>query len=144
MRVALPALAALLLGCASSMEPDPEVIGDRVRVLGTIAGYHEDGPQITLVPQGRAVWVSITTFGPGCYRRGETEVEVQGLEAVVAPYNYAPLPGSPCTRDLRSFEHTATLRFEVSGTARILVRGLSTATHPYGDTITVERFVDLR
>ncbi len=146
MRRTCMVLTMLLLGCNSptqshlnsALEP---AAGDRVRVLGTIVFGKES--EITLLPQGRTVSVSISTFGPGCYRKGETEVSVQGLEAVVTPYNYAPPPGSPCTRDLRTFAHTATLPFQGSGTARIRVHGLSTATNPYGDPITIERSVRL-
>lgn len=126
-----------LFGCNLSTEPDPEVVGDRVRVLGTID--FGQGPQITLVPQNNSLSISITTYGPGCYRKGETHVEVNGLRAVLRPYNYSPLPRSPCTRDLRRFEHTATIHFGQSGTARVVVHGLSTATDPYGDPVTVER-----
>lgn len=141
MKLAPLALCSLLFGCTLSMEPHPEVVGDRVRVLGTIDVG--DGPQITLVRQNGSLSVSVMTFGPGCYRKGETEVEVDGLEAVVRPYNYSPLPGSPCTRDLRPFVHSATIRFGEGGTARVVVHGLSTANNPYGDPITVERTVAL-
>lgn len=141
MRIVLLALSVLLVGCMPSTEPDPEVVGDWIRVLGTLDVG--DGPQISLTSQNQSLSIAITTYGPSCYRKGETEVEVNGLRAVVKPYNYAPLPGSPCTRDLRAFEHTATIRFGQSGTARVVVHGLSTVTDPYGDPITVERTATL-
>lgn len=138
MRRVLIALPLLLLGCGVATAPDPE-IGDRTPALGTIE-IGSDGPEITLMPLGnRTLRISITTYGAGCYRAGGTEADIDGLEAVVTPWDYVPPPESPCTRDLVSFEHTVNVRFRRSGTARVLVRGLSTAREPYGDTIVVER-----
>lgn len=141
MRIVLLVLSVLLVGCYPSTEPDPEAFGDRVRIPGTLD--FGDGPRISMTSRDQSLSVSIGTYGPSCYRKGETEVEVDGLRAVVKPYNYAPRPGSGCTRDIRLFEHTATIRFGQSGTARVVVHGLSTVTDPYGESITVERTVTL-
>lgn len=141
MRIGLLAVAVLLAGCNPSTEPDPELFGDRVRVPGTLD--IGDGPRISLTSRGQSLSVSIGTYGPGCYRKGDTEVEADGLRAVVKPYNYAPPPGSGCTRDLRLFEHTATIHFGQSGSARVVVHGLSTVSDPYGDPIVVERTATL-
>lgn len=114
-----------------------------VRVEGTLAGYNESDPQITLSQVGRDVLVKIITYGPGCYEKGETEAQVEGLNATVTPYDYAPQPGSSCTRDLVAFEHTTTLRFTTSGTATVVVHGLTAETDPYGEPVEFERSISL-
>lgn len=114
-----------------------------VRVEGTIAGYHESDPQITLSQVGLDVLVKITTYGSGCYEQGETEAHVEGLNATVTPYDYAPQPGSPCTRDLVAFEHTTTLRFTTTGTATVVIHGLTVETDPHGESVEFERSISL-
>lgn len=137
-RLFLGVAAAVLVSCSSGTEVE------RVRVPGTIAGYFGGDPQITINQQGRTVSIHVVTYGPGCYRKGETEVEVEWLEANVRPYDDSPVAGSLCTRDLVSFDHTATLEFDLSGTARIFVHGLTTESDPYGEPITIELTVPIQ
>lgn len=137
-RIAL-ILVLTALGCSAGTTSEP----DRVRVLGTIDGYHDEGPDITLSQVGDDVLVKITTYGSGCYEKGETEAEVEGTNATVTPYDYAPPPGSPCTRDLVGFEHTTTLRFPSSGTATVVVRGLTVESDPNGEPVAFERSISL-
>lgn len=132
-------LVLTALGCSPGTTSEPET----VRVLGTIDGYPVGGPHITLSQQGENVLVKIITYGPGCYEKGETEAEVEGLNATVTPYDYAPPPGSPCTRDLVAFEHTTRLHFTRSGTATVVVRGLTVETDPYGEPVAFERSISL-
>ena len=116
---------------------------DRVRVLGSIAGYNDDDPQITLDPDGRNVTVAVTTYGSGCHTLGETEVEISGLEAKITPFDYTAAAGTGCDRMLRSFVHSVTLSFASEGTARIQVRGIDNRGSA-GDTLVIERAVELR
>jgi hypothetical protein len=63
------------------------------------------------------------------------------------PYDYTAPPGTPCTRQLVSFEHRATIEFDRSGTATIRVRGIDrrtkSAQNMSGTAIVVERQVVL-
>jgi hypothetical protein len=138
-RYALAGLLPLLVGCSLATEPEHRL------VLADIAGYHVGDPFVEVTSSGSSATVRVTTFGSSCNARGVTEVRVEGLTATVEPYNYAPPAGTPCPRDLRSFIHEATVQFDRSGDARILVRGLDarsrSAANLTGDTLTVERWV---
>ena len=63
--------------------------------------------------------ITIWTGGGGCYRRGDTEVVVNGRSAVVTPYDIYEDHDLGCTLDLTFFEHKATVLFEEPGTAEI-------------------------
>lgn len=129
----------LLLGvfaaaCSSAAEPD------RVRVMGSIAGYVEGDPHVEVVAATGVVTVRVTTYGNGCYSQGPTEVIVNGREALVTPWDYT-LTGTACIDILRVLTHVITVPFGAPGPARIMVRGLdlsrASATAPRGDTILV-------
>lgn len=142
MRLIALTIVAFLLGCSSTTEPD------RVRVLGAIAGFNEGDPQIQIVPDDQTVTVRVTTYGNGCYSKGETEAVVEGLEATVTPWDstVAPRSGVACTEILLSFTHEAVLDFDEAGTARIAVRGMdrsSGSTGKRGEETTIERFVEV-
>lgn len=136
MRLLLVVSFGLLSGCSSSTEPTA------TRVLGTIIGFNADDPQISVVVDGRAARVTVLTYGNGCFSAAGTDVEVNRLEATVAPYDYDP----GCNqRDLRQVEHTATVHFDEAGTAQIYIKGLDvsrlSSSNPVGDTVMVERTV---
>ncbi len=149
MRGALLAFSALLLGCAAiGTETDDGTRPDAVRVMGEIKGYNNDDPRIEIVPGTRSALVRVTTYGGGCHSRGDTEVRVDGMVATVTPYDYTAPPGTVCTQPLISFIHEANISFPSSGTALIRVRGIDRSTRSaqnmIGDTITVERSVEVR
>lgn len=83
--------------------------------------------------------VAITTYGGGCVRQGDTQVEVSGLTATVEPYELVGVDEDVvCTLELRTFRNVAQVRFDQAGTARIRFRGVSRMAN---DIITVERTV---
>jgi hypothetical protein len=110
----------LAAACASPTAPA------ELRVLGEIAGYNANDPRVELpatAERGVPFTVGVVTYGDGCYRAGDTEVRALGPAVVeVAPYDYER-PGAVCTRVLMSSTHTARLRFDVAGPARVRVRG---------------------
>lgn len=144
MRWYLVMFLPLVVACSGATKPESAT----VRVLGAIAGYNSDDPRIDVTPIPNGALVTITTYGDGCHRVGETEVEVHGLEALITPYDYTAPAGAPCTRQLITMEHEASVTFAGSGTARIIVRGLDSSsrstTNMVGDTIIVERTLELR
>ncbi|MEO7648259.1 MAG: hypothetical protein ABIV11_08500 [Gemmatimonadaceae bacterium] len=133
----------LVLACAGTTATAP----DQGRRLGTIAGFQLNDPNVAVVPDGRTVTVSVTTYGGGCESKGETEVAVNGLTAVVTPYDYTSTATGACTDILRSFVHSTSIQFAGPGTAQIIVRGLDgrtrTANNLMGDTLSVVRSVQL-
>ena len=101
----------------------------RERVVATIASNVEV-VQITVpttVQRGVPFEVEVLTYGGGCIDQGETEVEVQGLNASVTPYDYlvTPPPGVVCTLIFEYYPHRANLQFDTSGTAEIVFHGQS-------------------
>lgn len=103
--------------------------GPSERVFGTIEFYSD--PVRVVVPssvqQGQPFVVTVVTYGGGCIEKGETDVEVEALQAEIRPYDYDISPALPtnggCTDELNLYEHTATLSFEETGTADIIFHG---------------------
>lgn len=140
MRRAVGGALVVALGCSLGTEPE------EVRELGVIAiagsTWFED-PKIEVpdtVEQSSPVRVGVTTYGDGCVRKGETEIEVQDSVVVVTPYDYRR-KGVACTAALVSFAHEATLRFAAPGTARVAIRGREGRS---GGLIRVERKIIVR
>ncbi len=137
--LALSAAALLLLlGCASATDAGAG------RTLGVIAGYNDDDPRITLQAQGRAVTLTVVTYGASCDTAAGTDIELSGQSAVVSPYD---IRGRCSDKVLRLFQHTSTFAFAQAGTARVVVRGIEEdpfSGKPFtGDTIAVERTIAL-
>ena len=122
MRCRATAIATALLAGACSSVTEPR----EVRVLGEIAGYNADDPRVAVpstAERGVPFPVSVVTYGNGCYRAGDTEVRAVGPSAVeVAPYDFTRA-GGVCTDILNGSTHTALVRFDVAGPARVRVRG---------------------
>ena len=89
-----------------------------------ILELYGESPEIAIpdtVSRGQTLIVTVLTYGGGCVRRGPTDAHVEGLLAVVEPYDTVLNGGrgGVCTTELRQFSHQVTLRFEASGTARV-------------------------
>jgi hypothetical protein len=147
------AAAATLLACAAATEPDPAGMAGAPNVaadqrLGAIKGYMEGDPQISVRTEGRSVVVAVTTYGDGCYQKGQTHVTLSGMVADVRPYVVVPPAGTNCTRQLVAGTHEAVITFPSSGVARIRVHGYDAGTrhaqNMLGDVIVVERQVEIR
>jgi len=132
-----------LLLLTAALACDPVTGPGRTRVLGEIAGYYADDPHVDVpatAERGRPFSVSIRTYGNACRTAGNTGVRVDGLTADVTPYDYM-VTKAVCADVLLTFVHTATLRFDAAGLARVRVRGLG---RPGGTEIVVEREVVVR
>ena len=112
---ALAFLAFSLAGCGWLTDPDP------------VLGHVTDVTAPDTVAVGQLFTVTVTTTGPnGCWRSESTEVEVDGLSAVITPYDVDEAeanPGIACTQAIVYFDHEAELRFDSPGTAGIDVQG---------------------
>jgi len=73
-----------------------------------------------------AVW----TQGSGCHVGGDTEVDVDGLSAVVTPYDYLHTGGGVCNAILVRFGHGMSVVFTEPGDAEVVLR-YSTSTRPH-------------
>jgi hypothetical protein len=102
-------------------------------------------PQILLRAEGRTAAVTIVTYGNGCYSAAYTHVELNGQEALLAPFDWKP--GCP-QRDQKRVVHTVSVRFDQPGIANIRVRGIDasirSSSNVRGDSVTVLRSVVLR
>lgn len=118
------------------------------RVPGTIS-YYDEPIQITVpdsVARGETFTVSVMTFVGGCLEPGNTETEINELEATIRPYDIdTTRPRYPCTADIAFHPHTAELRFDASGEAQIRFVGLREGLeHPEGIEMTQTRTVVVR
>jgi hypothetical protein len=121
----------VLVGCSSLAEPNATT------VLGTITGFNQDDPRIGVATAGRAVTITVTTYGNGCYSQGPTQSHTTGMTVSITPYDR--VAGRVCTDILQSFVHAATVEFPAAGSVLIRVRGRDIA----GDTVAFERTVSL-
>lgn len=139
MRFGVSIVGLLLLTACSVTEPGSQ------RVLGTIIGFDENDPQITVSADGSRVTATIATYGNGCYSVAETDVEVSGRTATITPFDRDP---GCLQRDLKVLEHVVRIEFPSAGTATIRVKGLDKsnlgAADLDPDTVVVERSVDLQ
>lgn len=82
--------------------------------------------------------VAVRTYGGGCIRQGVSEVTINGLTAVIEPFDSVHVAAQVCTSELRLFRHVVVVSFTERGTAVLRIVGLS---QPADDEITVIRHV---
>lgn len=132
-------LMVILAACSGITEP-----GERVRQPAIIQFYnHEvrvEAPD-NAAPNEEVV-VAVTSYGSGCTEVADTEVLIQDMTAVIRPFSYQTIPGqsSACPSDLRTFQHTVTVRFLTRGVGRIEVRGIA---QPSGEEVTFEQAITI-
>jgi hypothetical protein len=94
----------------------------------------------TKVSVGAPFQATIYSYGDGCVSKGETEIDVKGLRALVTPYDYGVPPGRPvaCLSILNLHSHDVTLRFDRQGLGWVTFRG---QRQPSGEMIDVTSLV---
>src|SRR5262245_17321175 len=116
------------------------------RVLGII-DYNGQSQNVITVPHGvkagKEFEVKITTQGGGCEREGDTSVVMMQTGASITIYDFttATQPTTPCTKILKTFTHTATLKFDQPGEMllRVWGRAIAADTPPDGAPVVVEK-----
>jgi len=116
------------------------------RVLGII-DYNGQSQNVITVPHGvkagKEFDVKITTQGGGCEREGDTSVVMTENGASVTLYDFttATQAATPCTKILKTFSHTATLKFDQPGEMllRVWGRAIAADTPPDGQPVVVEK-----
>ncbi len=129
-----PAACAAFLGCGLIAGPDWELR------RGAIEFYND--PVIVqladTVSVTKPTTMSVITYGGGCVRKGPTEVSIDGLDAVVEPFDSVHVAAEACTLELSRFLHEVSLQFAERGTATVRVIGM---TEPSNMVLTVTRTV---
>jgi hypothetical protein len=116
-------LAASGAACSSTTEPPGEE-----RRPGLILGFNHGDPQIVMpdtVQAGTGFTVQVSTYGNGCYRKGETEVVASGSVVTITPWDYVNLGAGGCPDLLLTFVHEATVAFPEAGAASVVIVGRS-------------------
>ena len=96
-------------------------------MFGTLEYY--GGPFQASVPAtataGEPFDVTVVTYGAGCIEKGETTVQVDGLQTAIRPYDVDTQPASgDCPAILRAHEHNASVTFAEAGEAKVVFYGL--------------------
>ena len=124
----------------------PPGASDEARMPGII-DFHNDGKTgVFTAPETvkarEEFEVTISTFGGGCEREGDTFVVVTSAGASVMVYDFttATSPEVVCTQELKRLNHTVTLRFAEPGEMLIRVWGrrVGPDTPPVGVPILIE------
>jgi hypothetical protein len=124
----------------------PTAATQEARVPG-ILDFHGTQEALTVpstVRAGEDFQVTITTFGGGCERAGETSVVLTNTEANLFVYDFtaATTPDVRCTTILNQFTHTVTVRLTQPGEALIRVWGRRVgADAPGGIPLVIQRRV---
>lgn len=116
---------ALVLGvgvtaCADLVIPPFERLD-----IGAIQESPTDTPAITLpdtVALGQRFVIRVTTFGDGCVRFGETELDIILGRPRVIPLDYVT-SGVDCDLLLQTFEHEVEWAFGQRGVGHVTVQG---------------------
>jgi hypothetical protein len=135
----LPLIA--LLGAAVACPTEVEY-GVRRGILEYF-GYPADVTVPDTVPVNTPASIVVTTYTGGCnFAKAFEEVSVEGLLAVVEPYDSVNVRATVCRAILRIFGHTVELRFGQQGTATVRVVGLRVSEDGGTETVmTVERTI---
>jgi hypothetical protein len=123
--------------------PDP---AKEARVLGII-DYNGQSQNVITVPKsvkpGKSFDVEIKTQGSGCEREGDTSVIMMqsGASVMLFDFTTATQPGVVCTMVMKTFTHTATLKFDQPGEMllRVWGRSIGQNTPLDGEPVIVEK-----
>jgi len=133
---ALPLLAACELATGPDADPRP----------GIIQSPYLQAPVVVApatVQAGEPFQVTVRTLGfSGCWVEARTTVTSEPGAATVRVYDRTV--GEVCTAALKTIDHTAGLRFDAPGTARIVVEGRGDPSLGETGVVTIERTVTVQ
>lgn len=140
-KLAFLVLLLPILACDSATSPE------EVRELG-IVSFHGDERGVIVVPESvsarESFTITVRTFGGGCTRAGDTEVEQSGNTVTASPFDITLQgPEVVCPAVLMRLDHEVSLHFDAPGQARILVRGRKVASDVPETIITLEKRVEV-
>lgn len=119
----------------------PETSGPQYQIVPSIIdGVDPTDPQVNLTEHLGLVTFSVLTYGQSCNLPGDQEVEVNGLDVVVRPWDYAPLEGGLCSGPYEQFDHTIQLTIGEAGNLLVILYGRDLAT---GDIVSFEYVITI-
>jgi hypothetical protein len=134
----LPLIALLGAAVACPTEVEYEV---RPGILEYM-GYPVSVTVPDTVPVNTPASIAVRTYGAECIlAKGAEEVSVEGLLAVVEPYDSLWVGSSGCRANLLTFGHIVELQFGQQGTATVRVVGLRVSEDGTETVMTVERTI---
>lgn len=132
-------MALLALACGSPTGPTEDDGRPGLLRIGSGGDIDVDVP--ASVTAGRPFEVSLRSWGPdSCWSVDRTDVSVTGLSAAIRPFDRYddPGPGRGCYFSFVKIEHVADVRFDVTGTAELTIRGRS-----YSGDVVVSRTIEV-
>ncbi|WP_419948957.1 hypothetical protein [Candidatus Palauibacter sp.] len=137
------AAAGLFIACGDPFGPGND------EVVAALMTDGEPGPQVFLpdtVRAGQPFAVAITTYHICRLEEGRTAVDIDGLHAMVVPYNRFLGPSPTCADFIAIRERAVEMQFDERGPGTVTVIGLSAIRYPgeQADTIRVTRGVVVR
>lgn len=135
----------LLSGCDGDtsglgLDNDGPVTVVKPGIIQQRVGGEVDVTLPTEAAVGEPVSITVRSFGNGCFQEAETTASVDGLSAVVVPFDSIRVDVA-CTEQLRVFEHVATLTFSRAGVASVAIVG---RRWPDDRVIVAHRTLDIR
>ena len=130
-----------LLACNSTYRQITEPVVALLPAVLELDGRPVDIQTPATASVGGPITLTFYTVGGGCTRTGPTSTAVDGLVAVIQPFDSVVTelpPNWGCPMDLRGLEHTATVRFAAAGTATVQVLG---RRQPGDSALIIERTV---
>jgi hypothetical protein len=118
-RILFVGVPFFLVACAT-----PTDVGSEV--MGTIVGYNDDDPRISLTVDALAIEATIVTYGGGCYAFGRTDTKLsdEAFRIDILPFNAVPSASASCSRILKEIPHTVSVPVERPGQYTIVFHGL--------------------
>lgn len=131
-------LLIALLGTGITCATDVEAYELKPGILENI-DFPVDVSMPDTVPVHTPANVVVRTIGGGCIRaKAHDNVSIEGLQAVIQPYDSLNVRSQRCRADLIFFRHVAEVMFGQRGTATVRVVGRFGETD---STVTVERTI---
>ena len=134
-RFIIPSIGVLLVACG--------LFGPEWKVQRGVIKHYADPVVLQLADSttiGTPTIVAVVTYGGGCVRRGFVKAEVDGLTAIVEPYDSVLVRAEVCSLELKQFWHEVSLQFRQRGTATLRLTGRE---EPTGRVFTVTRSVEV-
>jgi hypothetical protein len=126
----------LLAACSTGTGPDgwQRVVGRMEPELSSIQAVLMPAEAMVNVP----FEVTLSTVGSSsCTRAAGALSSVAGRTAVITPYDLVAPPTTPCTRDLRAFPRTVSVKLTSTGEGLIRIRARGAEGRPTTFDVTI-------
>lgn len=98
------------------------------------------GPDVSVESLATGVVVRVTTYGNGCFRSGDVDVEVDDDSVVIRPFDlYQATPQEVCADVLREFKYEVRAQLKAPRPWTVVVLGRESPTN---EPVRIERTVE--